>query len=180
MDAYQIAFGVMLGIGLLLLLLSWIFGDIADMFGGDFDGGGDGDGPSWTSMSVIAAALVGFGGSGLTGLGLGLNGLPAVFVGIAVGLLFAFCIMQFVLKPLSKQQANTAISQRTYIGSQAIVTLDVSWDRPGRVQFTDDNGAIVEITAVPSNRGQQYTRGDTVIIDGVVSNTAHITASDIL
>ncbi len=126
-------------IGLLILALSFVF-DIGEGLDMDWLD----DGLSWFSIKVLAASMVGFGAFGVIATAIGLPGFIAwIIAGIgffAVG----FSVYKLIIKPLSRMESNTLISRDSYMNRTATVVLAILPDRPGRVRFKDDQGALVE------------------------------------
>lgn len=146
----EITFAVIGGAAFVLLLASFVFGEIFDFFGSDADIGGidtDADGVSWLSTKVLFAGLVGFGTFGLVA---SQYDLPQGLVWLIAVLGFALVsagVFYMVLLPLSRQQSNSSLSRTSYEGLQAVVTLAVSPGSSGIVTFHDSNGAFVSETA---------------------------------
>lgn len=177
MDTANLAFLVLLIVGFGMLLVSAIFGELSDLMGGgDADiSGGDGngaDGPSWVSITLISVALTGLGAVGLLCLGFGLNPTVSALIAVASGIVFAVLVRQFVIMPLMRQQANTSISQTSYVGTVGSVSLDIAAGSVGEVRIVDHNGALVAMPARASEAGVSFKRGESVVVDDVVSGRA--------
>ncbi|MFI7589833.1 hypothetical protein ACIB24_22410 [Spongisporangium articulatum] len=99
--------------------------------------------PTWRSIRVLAAAAVGFGACGYLAASVGLPTLlswPVAFAGfVAVGA----GVYQVILKPLARQQFNSVMSRYSYVGRDAVVTLDILPGGTGQVTFHDRQGARV-------------------------------------
>jgi hypothetical protein len=125
---------------------------------GGFEVSGDLDAPSWRSVKVNAASMVGFGAFGYAGSSVG---LPAVVSWpVAAGGLFAVGVSTYflILKPLSRQQYNSLLSRYSYVGRDAIVTLEITSGGIGQVTFRDRLGARVTQTAT-SRLGEAAGKG---------------------
>jgi membrane protein implicated in regulation of membrane protease activity len=122
------AFTVFLGIaaiGFLILLASFLFGEIFEHFG---DGGWDHDlghgGPSFFSMRVLSVFITAFGGFGAIGIHYGLSALPASGVGFLSGVICATLIYSFA-RFLYSQQATTEVRSTDLAGrtGRAVVAI---------------------------------------------------------
>lgn len=182
MPASEGAFVTIGLIGFLILLSSFVFGEIAEHsmeFGHDLEvphevSGGHELGaptelqvPSWLSLRVLAASSVGFGAVGFIA---DFTGLPeflswplaaVAFLTMGAGTYF------LILKPLAAQQYNSLLSRYSYIGRDALVILDILPDRPGQVTFRDRQGARVTQTASSDLRAA-VSKGATVRIVDLV------------
>lgn len=152
-------------VGFLLLLVSFIFGEIEhelEISGeADHDLGSDGYDPSMFSMKVITASMVGFGAFGYGASSYGLPDIvswPLALIGFVGTGAFTFYL---VLKPLAKLQWNTSSSRDSYRGLEAKVTLAITSQRKGAVSFRDHNGTFVELQA-------ELAEGDTVPVGASV------------
>jgi membrane protein implicated in regulation of membrane protease activity len=171
-------------IGFLILLLSLLFGELFEHgtefghdaeFGHDVDighaadvghaGGGSGElnTPSWLSVRVAAASMVGFGASGFVAASGGLASWlswPVAGVGfLAVGA----GTYLLILKPLARQQYNSVMSRYNYLGQEAVVIVAILPGGTGQVSFRDRDGARVNQTASSDLRGP-VAKGATVKI----------------
>jgi len=117
--------------------------DVGTPGGVEAPDGHGGDEPSWLSVRVIAASAVGFGASGFVAASLGLPPFAswpvaaAGFVAVGAGAYFA------ILRPLARQQYNSLLSRYSYVGRDAVVTLDILPGGSGQVTFRDRQGARV-------------------------------------
>jgi hypothetical protein len=175
-------------IGFVVLLLSLLFGELFEFGDGpeDLDGdvGFDTDAPtpSWFSIKVLAASLVGFGAFGFVAtqakLPLGFDWIVAGIGFFAVGCGTFF----LVLRPLANQQSNSLIGRSSYIGRIGTVELQIPHNGIGQVVFSDQNGARVVQSAVSAD-GQALPRQASVVIidvakDGVVVSPNPLSLED--
>lgn len=170
MSGSEIAFLAIGGIGFILLLASFMFGEIFDFFDGDVDvGGADAasDGASWVSTKVLFAGMVGFGTFGIVASQYALP--QALIWTIATGGMITVSAGTFylVLTPLAKQQSNLSLSRTSYEGLSATVSLDISQESNGMVTFYDRNGAFVRETAYLDDNMSALTKGTQVVITTV-------------
>lgn len=119
--------------------------------------------PSWLSIRVAAASMVGFGASGFIAASGGLASWlswPVAGVGfLAVGA----GTYLLILKPLARQQYNSVMSRYNYLGQEAVVTVAILAGGTGQVTFRDRDGARVNQTASSDLRGA-VAKGATVKI----------------
>lgn len=172
MDAWHLVF---IGFGLTgaaLLLASLIFGELGELIG-DTDVSTDTDGPSWFSTSVIGTALVAYGAVGLLATSYTDNGLVAVAVGIVAAVAMAHLVRTYILAPLMRNQHNVQISQNSYAGKNATVTITVPPRGLGEVQLVDNNGTLVHVPA-RCNSYEPFHIGMQVVITSMNAGTAII------
>lgn len=186
MSGLETAFVAIGAVGFLLLLLTFVLGELwgdhdfaadhAVEHGPSIDAGlvaeadqaaGAGEAaPSWLSSRVIAASVVGFGSAGYLAAAVGLPGwlcwpvAAAGFFAVGVGTYF------LVLRPLASQQYNSLLSEWNYVGGDAEVTLDIVPAGIGQVTFRDRQGARVTRTA-RADVTEPIPRGATVRIVGL-------------
>jgi membrane protein implicated in regulation of membrane protease activity len=172
----QLAFGITLAAGLAFLILTLFLGEIGDLVGGNTDVA-HGGGLPWMSFTTVSLALVGWGLSGLIAVHLGLTSWLVFLAATAISVLFVVAVMLLIIKPLLRQQANSLVSQQSYVGSQATVILDISPDNAGQIQLTDPNGALVTLPAASTN-AVSIPKGSTVIISEITSGRAVITTKE--
>jgi membrane protein implicated in regulation of membrane protease activity len=123
--------------------------------------------PSWASVRVLAASLVGFSSAGFITAFLGLPGFlswPLAAVGF---LTVGAGTYVLILKPLYAQQYNSLMSRYSYVGREAVVTLDILTAGTGQVTFHDRQGARVTQTAT-SDLSEAVPKGTTVRIVDLV------------
>lgn len=171
------------GIGLLLLVLSVLLGEIPVLehsFEGLFshdvelntpEAAADGavsDVPAWYGMKPILAAMVGFGAVGFC---TSFYGVPALFAW-SLAVLGAFgmgaIVYHGLIKPLAKQQYNSLLSRQSYVGLLGRVVLSIPEDGFGEIEFRDANGATVRQKATSTEGAIAYNTA--VFITDVTPN----------
>lgn len=159
MSGLEVLFVVTAVLGITVLFVSLVFGEIFDLIG-DIDV----DGPSWMSSSMLSAAIAAFGISGFVAISSGARGIWAILVAIVVGAAIGFIVVNFIQKPLARQQGNSHISRESYVGQNASVTLRIPPGGWGEVRFRDTNGAQVSERAY-SATPTEVPAGARVVID---------------
>ncbi|MFN0166339.1 MAG: hypothetical protein ACKV22_07890 [Bryobacteraceae bacterium] len=156
------AFTVFLAIGAIgffVLLISLVFGEIFEHFGGGFDHDHEMGGPSFFSARVMSVFVTAFGGFGAVGVHYGLPVLAATGVGFVSGLCFASAIFMFA-RFLFGQQATTEVKTADIVGCTARIVVSIPAGGLGQIRCqigeelidktarSQDNSAIVENTIV--------------------------------
>jgi len=174
-EAVFVALGT---IGFLVLVLNLLLGGFVEHgfeashevhLGHGAEASGHLQGPSWLSVKVIAASLVGFGAFGYVASSAGLPDLinwpvaASGFFAVGAGAYF------LILKPLAGQQYNSLMSRYSYVGRDAIVTLEITSGGIGQVTFHDRQGARVTQTAT-SSLGEAIVLGTQVRIVDIAEN----------
>jgi len=176
-DTSETVFLAIGAVGFLLLLFSLLLGEVFEHeieishdieVGHDVGSSHDLNTPSWFSVKVIAASMVGFGGIGYLTAS---SGAPATlawllaalgFVAVGAGTFF------LVLKPLAKQQSNTLLSRTSYRGTEGVITLSITPTDMGQVVFLDRNGARVTQSAVSATEGEAIAQNTPVVIIDII------------
>ena len=133
-SAYTIFLGIA-GVGFLFLLLSLIFGEIFEDFGGvdhDVDGGDTG-GPGILSPRVLSVFATAFGGIGAVAVYYGLSA-PAASVAGFVGGGFFGGLMYLFARFLYGQQATTEFANADLKGLQGRVVVTIPGNGVGQVR----------------------------------------------
>ncbi len=168
------AFGVFLGIaslGFLFLLLSLIFGEAFEHFGGadhDFDHGGDGAGPSFFSVRVLSVFVTTFGGAGAIAVRYGMGTGPASAVGFAGGISFA-AIIYFFARALYAQQASSEVRVQDVVGQSARVVVAIPAGGMGQVRCRLGEELVDKIAR--SKDGKAIPENETVRVDEILGET---------
>ncbi|HQY30612.1 MAG TPA: hypothetical protein PK691_04970 [Thermomicrobiales bacterium] len=170
MSGYELAFLAMTIVGVGFLILSLLVGELSDVFGdiSSESGGYHHDGPGFLSPSVLSGGLAGYGVTGFIAVRSGLSGVWAVLLGAVVGVAVAGLIVM-LLSQLSKQQANSHISDRSFVDLPAVVTVSIPPAGKGEVQFRDPNGGVVRRPAM-STWSQVMPTGTDVVIKRVLAD----------
>jgi hypothetical protein len=180
----EAAFVAVGAIGLVLLVLSFVLGEVFEHdaelshevevdHGAEHEAGGAADNmlhtPSWLSFKTITVSMVGFGAFGYVAASSGLPTLLSWLIAgtgfFAIGAVALFC----VIKPLARQQFNSLQSHHDYVGCEGVLSLDVLEGGSGQVVFTDRRGALVTRMAVSPN-GEALFKGTRVLIIDIARN----------
>lgn len=178
MSTSELIFFCIGGVGLVVLLLSLVFGDHDGAGSGLTEIGGDAAGgagtefhaPSWFSVTAIAAGMTGFGASGFLTLIATSALLPAIGIGFA-GMFGLWGITLLMSRYIARQQHNSIVYNNDYIGLQGVLSLPVSGNGIGQVDFADPNGMYTRLSAV-SMDGQDLPIGTHVLIVDVTDHGA--------
>lgn len=126
-------------LGFVFLLLSFVVGEISDLFGGlevDHDVSHDADhggGPSVFSTRVLAMFVTAFGACGAIATHYGLTPLPASGVGFVSGAFFGGLVYAFA-RFLHGQQASSQVQTAEVVGQTARVIVAIPRDGLGQVR----------------------------------------------
>jgi hypothetical protein len=148
-------------VGLLFLLVSFVFGEVFGQL--DFDHDVDHDlgdgGPGLFSLKVLSVFVTAFGGFGAIGLTQGLGLWLSSFLGLAGGVVLAG-VVYFFARLLYAQQASSLVSADDLIGCRAEVVVGipaggfgqvrclVGESRVDKIARSRDGGAIPQQAAV--------------------------------
>ncbi|HKX24154.1 MAG TPA: hypothetical protein VJM46_02870 [Candidatus Saccharimonadales bacterium] len=177
MTGSEVAFAAIGATGLVLLILSFVLGELfehetdlsheVDVGNAAETAAGSGADmaqvPSWLSMKVITASMVGFGSFGFVAAA---SGFPDVLSWPIAGAGFfaiGMVAYQLVVKPLARQQSNSLLSHHAYVGCEGVLNLNIPEGGSGQVVFNDRQGAHVSRMAVSSN-GAALPKGLRVLI----------------
>lgn len=131
------AFTVFLGIaalGFLILLTSFVFGEIFEHLGSDaLDSDIGHGGPSFFSMRVLSVFVTGFGGFGAIAIHFGLTVLPASGVGFLSGMSCALIIYTFA-RFLYGQQATTTYQSSDLVGKVGRIVVGIPAGGMGQIR----------------------------------------------
>src|SRR3989338_820014 len=178
-----IIFAVMAVFGVIVLVLSFLLGEVFDLLhhdvdinvGGhdvvDFGNGGDSPGPSLLNTQAILAFVTGFGAAGwiLSGY-FGFSPLASSGAGLAGGLLMGVPIA-YLSRFMQKQSASSSFSTDELIDRQALVVLSIPESGMGRVQY-EIKGSTV--TAIARSKTGPVSEGSVVKIDQVIGNELYV------
>jgi membrane protein implicated in regulation of membrane protease activity len=183
----MIGYIVLMSVGFVVLLLSFIFSSLVDAFGGLFGGDHDlnvhiGDhevadvhtgegvsvGPSFFNLRAIAAFVTGFGAMGWLLTSLGWNAYLAALPSLGVGVLMALITYGITLA-LFKQQSSSSYSPKEIIGQKAELVIPIPKNDCGQIALVYKGSRIVH--AARSSDGAPIA-GGIVKIDTIVGDTA--------
>jgi membrane protein implicated in regulation of membrane protease activity len=163
-------------------------GGDADMHGGDVDADADGDGdhatghgdggfaPIFLSLRFWTFTLLAFGLSGTLihylDLASSMVALPvALALGIGSGLLATF-----TFRLLSRDEANSGVTERDMVGQVGKVLVPVAKNRHGKIRI-EVKGQTLDLIA--STDDEQLDSGQMVLIEDVRDTRAHVSRAPI-
>jgi membrane protein implicated in regulation of membrane protease activity len=156
-------------VGFLFLLVSLIFGELFDHFGGGgFDHDFDHGGPGFFSARVISVFVMAFGGFGAIATQYGLSPLRSSGAGFAGGLVFASIIYGF-LRFLYTQQSATEVRTSDLMGQTARVVVAIPAGGLGQVRCHIGEQLVDKIAR--SQDGQPIPENAAVRIEEVLGET---------
>ena len=167
-------FTVFLGIsalGFVFLIVSLIFGEVADHLDASFDHDVSHEGPGVLSTRVLSVFVTAFGGFGAVGTYYGFGTLVASGVGFLSGLFFGGLIYAFATF-LYSQQASSGVRTQEIVGRPARVVVPIPSGGVGQVrcqlgeELMDKIARSSDGAAIPENTAVTITEvlGDTVIV----------------
>ncbi len=178
---------VLMSVGFIVLLISFIFGGLAEAFsgllGGDHDlnlhighheiadvhtGDGVHVGPSFFNLRAIAAFVTGFGAMGWLLTSLGWNAYLAALPSLGIGLLMAF-ITYLITLMLFKQQSTSGYSPKEIVGQKAELVVPIPANDCGQIALVYKGSRITH--AARSKDGCAIPCG-LVEVEGIVGDTA--------
>lgn len=154
MEGIELTFAILGGGGLALLVLSFLLGEIFELGDHGVEVGGDADHGtfSWFSTKLLAAGMVGLGGFGYLAASYGAATILAWPIAIVGFIVIAAAAHFGILRPMSRQQANSLINRESYKGLEGKIHLDIPAEGMGQVVFRDPNGARTVVSAVSSDQ----------------------------
>lgn len=164
------AFSVFLGIsalGFLFLILSLVFGEVFEHWGGvdhDIDHGDTG-GPSPFSPRVLAVFMTAFGGAGALAGHYGLSVVPASSVAFCSGWVFATLIYWFA-RFLYGQQASTQVQNQDLVGKSARVVVAIPSNGVGQVRIQLGEELVDKVAQ--SKSGNSIVENSVVLVEQVL------------
>ena len=164
----ELVYWLALGIGLLVLAVSLVLGDIYDFF--DIDIGDSG----LPVVPVFFAALAAFGAGGLLGtLGFGLGRAGSIFSGIATGIGggLGAGLLFFVLR---RQESTEGFDMSKLVGERGRCTLAIGPNRTGRVAVSY-RGMTRSLTAISD---EEIAAGEQIVVTDVVGHTIEVRRPD--
>jgi hypothetical protein len=165
------AFTVFLAIaavGFLFLLISLVFGEIFDHFGGDFDHDMDHGGPGFFSGRVMSVFITAFGAFGAVAIQYGLSPLASAGVGFGSGLVFAGAIYTFA-RFLYGQQASSDVLSGDLLGQTARVVIGIPAGGVGQIRCRVGEELVDKIAQ--SRDGLAIAENTSVRIDEILGET---------
>ena len=156
----QFAFLVIFGVGLALLAVTFILGEIFD-FGDHGDLGAD---PSPLSSRVIFVFATAFGGCGFIGTALDWPAWASALLAVGGGLGVAGGTFFLIVLPISRQQGSTDVHEADFTGLQGQVTSEIPEGGLGRVTVIAPTSKARIGLPARSADGQRIPFGATVRI----------------
>ena len=156
----EFVYWLTLGVGLGMLLLSVLLGDVLDFF--DLDLGGS----EFAAGPVFFAAIAAFGAGGLLGIrafGWGPGG--SIVFGIATGMGFGGATAVFFAL-LKKQEATGAFDLRSLIGERGQCSVALAPGQVGRVTVLADGMT----RSFPARSSEEIAVGEDVVVQDVVGS----------
>jgi membrane protein implicated in regulation of membrane protease activity len=146
-------------VGFAFFLISIFFDDVLDLDEAfDFDA-------DWLNIKVLAMGLIGFGAAGFLSVHYDVPVLWILAFAVLGFVMISVLSYKFVLKPLLRQQSNSAYNRSSYVGCTGSLTIGIRKDSWGEVQFTDVNGALVRSKATDADNQELPTGAHVLIID---------------
>ncbi len=183
----MIGYIILMSVGFLILLLSFIFSGLvdafSDLFGGDHDvsinvgdhevvdvhtGEGVHVGPSFFNLRAIAAFVTGFGAMGWLLTSLGWNAYLAALPSLGVGLVMAF-ISYGITVALFKQQSTSSYAPKEIIGQKAELVIPIPANDCGQIALVYKGSRIVRSARTKDGSA---IAGGLVKIDAILGDTA--------
>ncbi len=164
----ELVYWLALGIGLVVLALSLILGDIFDFF--DIDIGDSG----LPIVPVLFAAVATFGAGGLIGIeafGFGSGG--SIVLGIVTSMGGA-AVAALLFVALRRQEATDGFEMSQLVGQRGRCTLAVGPGRIGRVAVSF--GGLTRSFAASSD--EQITAGEEIVVTDVIGHTIKVARPD--
>jgi membrane protein implicated in regulation of membrane protease activity len=180
----MIGYIILMAVGFVFLLISFISSGLSDAFGGLFGGdqdigGGDADtdvnagegveaGPSFFNLRAIAAFVTGFGAMGWLLTSLGWNAYLAALPSLGVGFLMAL-ITYGVTMALFRQQSTSSYSPKEIIGQKAELVIPIPANDCGQIALIYKGSRIVRAART---RDGSPIPGGLVHVDAILGDTA--------
>ncbi len=183
----MIGYIVLMSVGFIILLLSFIFSGLVDAFGEFFGGDHDasihiGDhevadvhtgegvhmGPSFFNLRAIAAFVTGFGAMGWLLTSMGWNAYLAALPSLGVGLVMALITYGITLA-LFRQQSSSSYSPEEIIGQQAELVIPIPQGDCGQIALVYKGARV---TRAARTKDGSAIAGGLVKIDALYGDTA--------
>lgn len=159
------------GIGFLFLLISLIFGEVFEHFGGDlhhdFDHG-DSGGPSFFSPRVLSVFITAFGGVGAIGVRYGMSTGAASVAGLASGAALGSLIYLFA-RFLYGQQASTDMATRDLVGHTGRVVVAIPAGGVGQIRLQIGESLVDKIAR--SHDGEPIPENAVARVEEILGET---------
>lgn len=155
-------------VGLIFLVVSFIFGELLDDFGfHSGDGGIDGHG--FVDSRSLAVLITAFGGFGAIGIQLGLGVLASSMIGLASGIVLGGLVTLFG-RFLYSQQASSSVGNAQLVGRTAQVTVMIPSGGIGQVSCRVGEERIEKLAR--SRENSELKPGMLVRIEEIAGDSA--------
>lgn len=161
-------FMVIGGIGILLLLVSLVIGDIFDALGFDFDLGSGGADFGLLDSRVLSVFFTAFGGFGAIGVQMGWGAVASSVAGLAGGLVFGAVVSLFG-RFLVGQQASSSVTDNDLIGRTAQVTVAIKPGEIGQIACRIGDERVEKLARTTGT--EEIRAGSVVKVDSVVGDS---------
>lgn len=164
-------FASVMAVGIVYLVISLIFGEIGDLFGGlefEFDSGADS--PIGFGCMALSGFLAGFGAVGLGSYLAGSNVLISTVAGTAFGYLIGRLITGMI-NFLRRQESTTVKPLTELIGQEGRITINTASGKLSEAMF--DVGEILRYPVKEQNDAK-LTRGDMVVVTDISGSYLYV------
>ena len=167
MTGLMTIFLVIGAVGLLILLISLVVGDLFEAFGFDFSLDASHDFGIFDSR-VIAVFLTAFGGFGAIGATLGYGAVGGSLSGLLGGIALGAIVFYFG-KLLYSQQSSSSVSNEHLIGREAQVVVGIKPGALGQISCRVGEERIEKLARTAS--GEEIKAGQLVRIESIGSDS---------
>ncbi len=155
-------------VGLVFLVVSFVFGEVFDDFGLHADGGGL-DGHGFVDTRAVAVFVTAFGGFGAIGVQLGWGTAASSLLGLASGLALGGLVTLFG-RFLQSQQASSSVGNSQLVGRTAQVTVMIPSGGIGQVSCRVGEERVEKLAR--SREGVELKPGALVRIEEIAGDSA--------
>ncbi|MGI8495258.1 MAG: hypothetical protein ACR2L1_08100 [Pyrinomonadaceae bacterium] len=164
------------GVGFLFLLISFVVGDLFDIFGMDFgahlDSGHD---FGVFDSRVISVFLTAFGGFGAIGVSLGYGAGGSSLFGLLGGASFGAIVFYFG-KFLYNQQSSSSVTMEDLIGRTAQVVVGIKPNQLGQISCRIGEERIEKVARAIGDA--EFKAGEMVRIDSISSDAVMVSVDE--
>lgn len=157
-------------VGLIFLVISFVFGEIFDDLGFHADGGGGGlDGHGFVDTRAVAVFVTAFGGFGAIGVQMGWGTAASSLLGVASGVVLGGLVTLFG-RFLQSQQASSSVGNTQLVGRTAQVTVMIPSGGIGQVSCRVGEERVEKLAR--SREGVELRPGMLVRIEEIAGDSA--------
>jgi membrane protein implicated in regulation of membrane protease activity len=156
-------------VGLIFLVISFVFGEIFDDLGFHADGGGGLDGHGFVDTRAVAVFVTAFGGFGAIGVQLGWGTAASSLLGLASGFALGGLVTLFA-RFLQSQQASSSVGNTQLVGRTAQVTVMIPSGGIGQVSCRVGEERVEKLAR--SREGVELKPGALVRIEEIAGDSA--------